>query len=153
MLGPQPVSMPANTRPLALNVAAAGNSLRLSWDHQTSRLAGHAVLWIKDGGDEQRFELDSKQLSEGSVAYWPKNSDVTFRLVLPSTAGASVTESVRSIGGPSKPLQIVPAPAAGAVKAAPAPAVNAPLASVRAPKRPPGNPIGSASRQRSHPCA
>jgi hypothetical protein len=145
-----PVSIPANTRPLALNVTAAGNSLRLSWDHQTSRLAGHAVLWIKDGGDEQRFELDSKQLSEGSVAYWPKNSDVTFRLVLPSTAGASVTESVRSIGGPSKPLQIVPAPAAVAVKAAPAPAVNAPLASVRAPKRPHGNPIGSASRQLSH---
>ena len=43
-------------------------------------LAGHAVLWIKDGPDEQRFELDSKQLSEGSVTYWPKNSDVTFRL-------------------------------------------------------------------------
>ncbi len=146
-----PVPIRVNTRPLALNVAAAGNGLRLSWDHQASPLAGHAVLWIKDGQDEQHFELDSKQLSEGSVAYWPKNSDVTFRLVLQSASGASVTESVRSIGGPSKAPQIVPAPEAVAVRAAPAPAVRAPHASVRAPKRSHGdNRIGSASRQLSH---
>ena len=145
-----PVPLPANARPLALNVTAAGNGLRLSWDHQTSRLVGHAVLWIKDGPDEQRFELDSKQLNEGSVAYWPKNSDVTFRLVLLSPSGASVTESVRSIGGPSKALQIVPAPAAVVVKAAPAPAVKASHAVARALKRSRGNNrIGSASRQLS----
>ena len=145
-----PVSLPANARPLALSVAAAGNGLRLSWDHQKSPLAGHAVLWIKDGPDEQRFELDSKQFSEGSVTYWPKNSDVTFRLVLQSASGATVTESVRSIGGPSKALQVVPAPAATAVKAAPASAVKSPRASVRPPKRSHGdNRIGSASRQLS----
>jgi hypothetical protein len=148
-----PAPIPANTRPLALNVTAAGNGLRLSWDHQSSRPTGHAVLWIKDGQDEQRFELDSKQLSEGSVTYWPRNSDVTFRLVLQSGSGASVTESVRSIGGPSKAPQIVPAPApeAVAVRAAPTPAVKAPHAEVRAPK--PShqtNRIGSASRQLSH---
>src|SRR5271169_4499420 len=60
-----PLSLPVNTRPLALNVTAAGNGLRLSWDHQASRLAVHAILWIKDGPDEQRFELDSKQLKIG----------------------------------------------------------------------------------------
>jgi hypothetical protein len=115
-----------------------------------SHPTGHGVLWIKDGPDEQHFELDSKQLSEGSVAYWPKNSDVTFRLVLVSAGGASVTESVRSIGGPSKPVQTVPAPSALAVAASHAPAVKASRAAVRAPKRPRGNPmIGSASRQLS----
>ncbi len=146
---PAPIS--ANARPLALNVAAAGNGLRLSWDHQTSRPAGHAILWIKDGQDEQRFELDSKQLSEGSVTYWPKNSDVTFRLeLLSAAAGVSVTESVRSIGGPSKALQIVPSPATAAVKAAPAPAAEVPRASPPVPK--PShetNRLGSASRQLS----
>jgi hypothetical protein len=144
------VPSPANASPpLALSVTAAGNGLRLSWDHQTSHPAGHGVLWIKDGPEEQRFELDSKQLSEGSVAYWPKNSDVTFRLVLVSAAGASVTESVRSIGGPSKPLQPAQAPPAVAVAASRAPAVKASRAVVRAPKRPRGNPVGSASRQLS----
>jgi hypothetical protein len=145
-----PVSIPANARPLALNVTAAGNGLRLSWDHQTSSPAGHAVLWIKDGPDEQRFELDSRQLSEGTVTYWPKGSDVTFRLVMLSAAGTSVTESVRSIGGPSKALQTGPAPVAAAVQAAPARTVKTRQASVRTPKRShETNPIGSASRQLS----
>ena len=67
-----PGSMPAGPGPpLALNLTNAGNSLRLSWDRQSSRQAGNAVLWIKDGHEEQRFELDSKQLSEAAWCTGP----------------------------------------------------------------------------------
>ena len=129
---------------LALSVTNSGNGLLLSWDHQASRQAGHAVLWIKDGQEEQKFELDSKQLNEGSVTYWPAGSDVNFRLTLLSP-GASVTESVRAIGGPSKPLVADPAPTAVAVESSPA-SVSAP-AYVSAPNPPRRNRAGTASRQ------
>ena len=141
---------PPTPVPLALNVTAVGNGLRLSWDHQTSRLAGHAVLWIKDGPDEQRFELDSKQLSEGSVAYWPRNSDVTFRLELLSacrrqrhrigTIHRRTVEGAadRSDAGGGCRQSVPPHLPSRRSRAVP-----------RAPKRPRGNRIGSASRQLS----
>jgi hypothetical protein len=155
-----PGSMPA-AKPglsLAVNVTNTGTGLRLSWDQHPWVHAGHAVLWIKDGQEEQRFELDSKQLSEGSVAYWPRSSDVNFRLELLSP-DANITESVRAIGGPSKGLVAVPAPAPGAVESPTVPAVKAPAvaaveaspASVPSPKPPRRNQIGKASRKRSGP--
>ena len=142
--------------PPALNVTNAGNSLRLSWDRQSFGSAGNALLWIKDGQVEQRFEFDSKQLSEGSVTYWPRTSDVTFRLELRS-GGASVTESVRAIGGPSGGLAAIPAPAAIAVEPPAAPAVQAPVVvavgetpvSVRSPIALRRNQNSGASRQHS----
>jgi len=87
-------------RSLALNVTSTGKSLRLSWDHSAVEQAGGALLWIKDGPEERRFELDAFQLSEGSVAYWPRSGDVTFRLELPQ-GGSRVSESVRAIGATS----------------------------------------------------
>jgi len=80
------------------------------------RHSGHAVLWIKDGPEEQRLELDAKQLSEGSVVYWPRHGDVDFRFELPAPGG-NLTESVRSIGGPIKPVVVNPAPQVAAVEA------------------------------------
>lgn len=148
-----PASVPVKAdRSLALSVIHTGTNLRLSWDHQASPRARHAVLWIKDGPEDQRFELDSKQLSEGSVAYWPRNSDVNFRLELLSP-GANVTESVRAIGAPSKALVAVPAPAAVAVESPTVPAVTARAvaaieaspAAVRSPKRQRRNQIGPSS--------
>ena len=94
-----------------------GNSLRLSWDHQVSRDGGHAVLWIKDGQETQRLELDAKQLSEGSVVYWPSHSDVDFRFEL-LAPGGSVSESIRAIGGPAKASCREIRPAAEVVKRA-----------------------------------
>jgi hypothetical protein len=112
-----PVSIPVKPgRSLALSVTNTGNSLRLSWDRQSTRRAAEAILWIKDGQETQRFELDSKQLSEGSVVYWPTHSDVDFRFEMLS-AGASVTESVRAIGGPSKTVAADSAPVTAAVVA------------------------------------
>jgi hypothetical protein len=124
--------------PLALNVTNSGKSLKLSWDHQVSGRASRAVLWIRDGKDEQRFELDSKQLSEGSIAYWPRNSDVNFRLELVAD-GAGVTESVRAIGGPSQ-APVAELPVAELPVARP-PVAEPPVA------RPPRNLSGTASRQ------
>jgi hypothetical protein len=155
-----PGSIPAKPAlSLALNVTNTGNGLRLSWDHQAFRHAGHAVLWIKDGPEEQRFELDSKQLKEGSVAYWPRNSDVNFRLELLSSGG-EVTESVRAIGVPSKAPVVVPAPATVVVEPPAVPAFKAPLAGAEAspasmpsPNTPRRNQTGTASRQHFRPFA
>jgi len=118
-----PHSTPAKPGlPLALNVTSVGNSLRLSWDHPLPRHSGHAILWIKDGQEEreQQLELDAKQLSEGSVVYWPRHSDVDFRFEL-LAPGGTVTQSVRSIGGPTKPFVVNPAPALAAVVTPPVP--------------------------------
>ena len=134
------------------------NSLRLSWDHPLPRHSGHANLWIKDGQEEkeQRLELDAKQLSEGSVVYWPRHSDVDFRFELLSPAG-SVTQSVRSIGGPAKPVVANPAPEAVAAPL-PVPVPSQKLlrkdriparASAPKPKTPLQNRVVAASRQPS----
>jgi hypothetical protein len=142
---------------LALNVTNTGNGLRLSWDHQSSRHAGQAVLWIKDGPEEQRFELDSKQLKEGSVVYWPRNGDVNFRLEL-LLSGAVVTESVRAIGASSKAPVV--APATVVVESPAVPAVKAPLAgaeaspaSVPSANTPRRDQTGAASRKHFRPFA
>ncbi|HTP35901.1 MAG TPA: hypothetical protein VMJ75_27190 [Candidatus Acidoferrales bacterium] len=105
-------SHPTPPPPLALSVSSIGNGLRLSWDHQASVRASKAILWIEDGNAEQRVELDSHQLADGSIAYWPRSSDVNFRLQL-MVPGGSASESVRSIGGPFQPATVA-APAAAA---------------------------------------
>jgi hypothetical protein len=89
------------TAPLALSIGNSGSGLRLSWNHRASQQASQAILWIRDGEVEHKVELDAKQLSEGSIAYWPRTSDVDFRLQLLGRGGP-VTESVRSIGGPAR---------------------------------------------------
>jgi hypothetical protein len=94
--------------PLALSISDSSSGLRLSWNHRASQRASHAILWIRDGELERKVELDPKQLNEGSIAYWPRTNDVDFRLQLVGPGG-SVTESVRSIGGPVRPAE-QPAP-------------------------------------------
>lgn len=127
------VAIPVGTRPayplrsLALNVVDTGGNLRLSWDHQASRRAARAVLFIRDGAEEHHFELDSRQLNEGSISYWPSTHDVNFRLEWTSPSG-KLTESVRAIGAPD-PAPVLPvaspqvatAPVVPAVAALPAP--------------------------------
>ncbi len=145
--------------PLALNVTSTGSGLRLSWNHLAPRQTRHGVLWITDGREEQRFELDSRQLAEGSVAYWPRSSDVTFRLELVSQ-DATVAETVRAIGAPSKEPVVVPVaaaiqaadagpPSVAAVKfkAAEGAAVKESPVSELPPTQALPNPTGTASRQ------
>jgi len=151
---PDPVS-DGPGRSLGLNVTNVENSLRLSWDHQLPPHSGHAVLRIRDGQEEeQRLELNAKQLNEGSVVYWPRHSDVDFRFELFSPIG-NVSQSVRSIGGPTKPVAVNPAPVAAAIAA---PAVPVPsrkpsrknrTGADAAPKAPPANQTVNASVQPS----
>ena len=93
---------------LALRIGNSSGGLRLTWNHRVSQQASHAILWIRDGELEHKVELDPKQLNEGSIAYWPRTSDVDFRLQLVGPGGP-VTESVRSIGEPVRPTE-QPAP-------------------------------------------
>jgi hypothetical protein len=117
--------------PLALTISDSSEGLRLSWNHRASQRASRAILWIRDGELEHKVELDPKQLREGSIAYWPRTSDVDFRLQFVGPGGP-VTESVRSIGGPVRPAgqpapveavglslpQVLPTPAAHQVSEA-----------------------------------
>ncbi|HEY1494097.1 MAG TPA: hypothetical protein VGF49_06120 [Candidatus Solibacter sp.] len=118
------IAIPVGTRPayphrsLALNVVDTGGNLKLSWDHQASPRAARAVLFIRDGAEEHHFELDSRQLSEGSISYWPATHDVNFRLEWTSPSG-KLTESVRAIGA-SAPAPVLPV-ATPPVATAPAP--------------------------------
>jgi hypothetical protein len=114
---PPPAASDGITAPLALSVSNSGSGLRLSWNHRASQQVRQAILWIRDGEVEHKVELDAKQLSEGSIAYWPTTSDVDFRLQLLRPAG-QVTESVRSIGGPVRPPE-QPAPVEAVVPSLP----------------------------------
>jgi hypothetical protein len=151
-------------RSLALKVADTGTNLRLSWDHQAAGISNRAVLFIKDGSDEHRFELDSRQLGQGSISYWPATRDVNFRLEWTSPSG-KLSESVRAIGAPSSaaaaPALVAPPVATALPPAVPAPTVAAPLVAApvtRAPAERPVEPAvgskperqaGAASRQNS----
>jgi hypothetical protein len=92
-----------------LNVTKIGNSLRLFWDPQLSHEGGRVVLWVKDGPETRRLELDTKQLSEGSVVYLANHSDVEFQLEMLAPSG-SATESILPIAGPIKTSAVVKPP-------------------------------------------
>ena len=87
--------------PLALNVAWEGNRLRLTWNRKAPaiRSASRGVLSTTDGARQQFWNLDTTQLTEGSIVYWPVTNDVNFRLDVFSHEN-SVGESVRSLGTP-----------------------------------------------------
>ena len=155
------IAIPVGTRPayplrsLALNVVDNGGNLRLSWDHQASRRAAHAVLFIRDGAEEHHFELDSRQLNDGSISYWPATNDVNFRLEWTSPSG-KLTESVRAIGAPApaRPQPVAtPLVATAPVTIAPvtiaptSPAVAAPRTAPPSIERRRRSNTGSASRQ------
>jgi hypothetical protein len=136
--------------PLALSVIATGENLRFTWNHDASREATHGVLRIHDGGTEHQFELDARQLSAGSVSYWPRSNDVDFQLELTSPGG-TVKENVRAIGGPTfrstaDSPGAAPVPASAAPPAAPV--VSQAAAPLKEPVRPQPrvSPVGSASR-------
>ncbi|MEO8372832.1 MAG: hypothetical protein ABI806_26845, partial [Candidatus Solibacter sp.] len=139
---------PASTTGLpspSLDVAFNGNRLRLSWDHRIATRADRGVVWIKDGAETLRLDLDAKQLADGSVVYWPKHSDVEFRFEALSQ-GASMTASVRAIGRPAE-AAVVPATAAAAPVAPKTLHENLTADYGFAPVRPHRNAIGTASRQ------
>lgn len=100
---------------LSLSVARENGALRLRWNRTAPSVlkAKAATLWIMDGAEQRRLELDIQQLRTGSITYWPGSVDVNFRMEL-HEPDRSTAESVRSVGAP--PLQ--PAVAAEAAKLA-----------------------------------
>jgi hypothetical protein len=120
--------------PLALHLSSMGGGVQLTWNRLAAGSSGHGILWIQDGGVDQRVELDHNQLTAGSVAYWPRTGDVNFRLEL-QTPGRSITESIRAIDA------IRPSPFAS----------NGPVvsATIEPPVEIPGFAIKSAAQRRS----
>ncbi len=120
---------PVSQVALGLDVRHDAGALRLVWNRDASvvRAATRAILWIGDGGGQERLELDPAQLAGGSILYWPRTSDVNFRLEVFSPASHG-SESVRAIGNPLPPPQqaAVPALPPAAVPAPPPAAVPAP---------------------------
>jgi Gram-negative bacterial TonB protein C-terminal len=66
----------------ALQVRQAGNALELRWDKNSPviRKAGMGILWITDGAQRVRRELDPKALAEGRITYAPVSRNVNFEL-------------------------------------------------------------------------
>ena len=73
---------PQAPQALHLSVQPAGTSLRLQWDPNAApvRGAARAILHVQDGPLQSDRDLASAELGAGSLAYQPKNADVTFRL-------------------------------------------------------------------------
>lgn len=103
--GPSPAVARFGQPPsLDLNAQRTGQAIRVSWNRSNPTVvdAERGVLWIKDGESEQRLELDSRQLTTGTVMYWPSSSDVNFRLEVFS-ASKFASESLRAYLGPPEP--------------------------------------------------
>jgi hypothetical protein len=89
-----------NPLPMALRVTLDHGFLHLGWDrHSPSiRNAAAGIVWIEDGGNQRRLDLRPADLTEGSIQYWPKSSEVRFKLELLASQG--MTESIRATGIP-----------------------------------------------------
>src|SRR5436190_8454172 len=74
----------ARQAPIGLTVAWSDGSLHLRWDRNSPVLpqATRGLLWIVDGQRRQLILLDSRQLHQGSIQYWPVSRDVEFQLQL-----------------------------------------------------------------------
>jgi TonB family protein len=96
-----PVTVPQAPDSIALRATWNGNSLHLQWDRQAPPIRGaeRGVLWITDGNRQRRLDLNQRQLTQGSIQYWPSSRDVDFKLDIFNAAGG-VSESVRAVGVP-----------------------------------------------------
>src|SRR5207245_226374 len=76
--------MPALPPSASLDLKAQrdGKVVRFTWDRTAPPIleAERGVLWIKEAGNEQRLDLDGRQLAVGSVIYWPLTGGVNFGL-------------------------------------------------------------------------
>jgi TonB family protein len=99
------ISTPAARHPIALEATWNGNSLHLQWDRNAPAIRGASsgVLWISDGSQQRRLELGGKELTQGSIQYWPASADVNFTLDAVS-AGGTASESVRALAVPVQKL-------------------------------------------------
>jgi hypothetical protein len=115
---PAPAQTAEAVRPLGLYVDAAGQTWRVSWNPKATALdeARSAQLFVREGDEQKRFDLSSRDLASGIYQYSPVENDVTFRLEVVDKAGRVSAESFRLMRAANPPA---PAPLA---HAAPAPA-------------------------------
>ncbi|MBZ5585522.1 MAG: hypothetical protein LAQ30_25655 [Acidobacteriia bacterium] len=127
---------PASRDRLSLSATREGGALRLGWDRQSGAIktARRAVLWIEDGAARRKLDLDPARLSSGSIAYWPKSGDVTFRLEVESPSSFA-SESLRAVGAAQPaPVAVQEAEPAAATAVDPPATAPQPLAASTAPE-------------------
>jgi len=129
-------------RGIILRVEPAGRALHLSWNRnsETIRNATHARLYIEDGTHHSQLDLDPRELSVGTLTYWPETAVVKFRLEAVS-ADSTVAGAIQFAGGASQP-QAAPAVAVVPRESPPKP----PLPAVSVKRTPQRSPAGAASR-------
>ncbi|MBN8729106.1 MAG: hypothetical protein J0L64_01095 [Acidobacteria bacterium] len=84
--------------PFTMNLQAnqSGTSVHVRWDRSAPAIqnAPRGVLHIQDGAAEQRVDLDSLQLLNGSVIYRRAAENVKFRLEVFTSGKSSLSETV-----------------------------------------------------------
>lgn len=85
------------SRMLGLEVKRIPPDLLVTWNQEAPEIAAarHASLFIRDGSRQRILDLDSVQLSTGSVLYMPAGDDIQFRLEVYGAKGQSMAQSVR----------------------------------------------------------
>ena len=111
-------NLEARPASMGLTVAWSEGSLHLRWDRNSPLMpkAKRGIVWIVDGQRRQLMILDSRQLHQGSIQYWPETRDVEFQLQL-VTDGYRTSESVTATHLPepvsSGPQALIPNASAG----------------------------------------
>jgi TonB family protein len=109
-----------DTSTLSLRVERSSGDLLVTWNRNSEAIRGatHAVLAIGDGERHENVELDRSRLKNGSVAYSPSNSEVSFQLTVTGRNASQIqSESVRVLR--MSPLATPNPPAASAERPVP----------------------------------
>jgi hypothetical protein len=120
---PAPAQTAEPERPLGLYVDPAGQTWRVSWNPNATALheARSVQLFVREGDEQKRFDLSTRDLASGSYQYSPVANDVTFRLEVVDKAGRVSAESFRLMrsANPQAPAPAppaVPSPAGGTAR-------------------------------------
>jgi len=109
----------AKPAPIGLTIGWSDGSLHLRWDRNSPVIsqAKRGIVWIVDGQRRQLMLLDSRQLQQGSIQYWPESRNVEFQLQL-VTPTYRASESVTAAHVPEPvlagPQAVIPNASVGA---------------------------------------
>lgn len=94
---PPPQASAEPGRPLGLAVEPMGAMWQLSWNPSATALqeARSVQLFVREGDDQNRYDLAQKDLATGTYQYKPAGNDVTFRLEVTDRSGHVSAESFR----------------------------------------------------------
>ena len=94
-IGPRSAGGGAGDYSLGLTVTREGSNLSVRWNREAAavRAAQKGVLEIEDGGRTKPVDLDSAQLSNGSILFTNSSGKVRFRLIVYPQAGVTVMQT------------------------------------------------------------